>query len=324
MNTERIQVPPEASDIVSQAITQYNVVWIHTQMLANAFGIWRWPHSVIDVDDVPSGYWRVVCQNSSSLIERARTGRLAWQWRRRERHLFERFTLGTVCSAADKTYLGDDPRIHVIPNGFEVPTVRTIAPILERPRLGMIGTFQYMPNVDGLKWFLREVWPTVLKSLPNAELRVVGSRSDDGSVACGPQVTGLGYVNDPTEELRTWSAMIVPLRIGGGTRVKIAEAFARGCPVISTSLGAYGYDVQDGENILLADTVKDFAVACVRVLQDGDLRDRLGAAAACHFDRLLSWDAITPAVAQTVEACLIHSHRASPSTNQWKRLCHRV
>ena len=96
----------------------------------------------------------------------------------------------------------------------------------------------------------------------------------------------------------------MPLRLGAGTRVKIAESFARGCATLSTSLGAFGYPVRHGKEILIADTAADFAQACRLLLTDPATRDRIGRAGRDFFVANLSWDAIEPAVRATVESCV--------------------
>jgi glycosyltransferase involved in cell wall biosynthesis len=169
----------------------------------------------------------------------------------------------------------------------------------------MIGSFAFLPNVDGLRWFLSEVWPGVKQRVPAAELRLIGGESEKlAAAARDPNVTGLGYVEDPSHEIATWSAFIVPLRLGAGTRVKIAESFARGCATISTSLGAFGYPVHHDKEILIADTATDFVEGCRSLLTDPARRERIGRAGRHFFLANLSWDAIEPAVRATVESCL--------------------
>jgi glycosyltransferase involved in cell wall biosynthesis len=158
--------------------------------------------------------------------------------------------------------------------------------------------------VDGLQWFLGDAWPAVKQSVPDAELRLIGAESEKlAAAARNAGVTGLGYVENPAREIATWSAFIVPLRLGAGTRVKIAESFARGCATLSTSLGAFGYPVRNGKEILIADTAPDFAEACRSLLTDPAKRDRIGRAGRDFFLANLSWDAIEPAVRATVESC---------------------
>jgi glycosyltransferase involved in cell wall biosynthesis len=135
----------------------------------------------------------------------------------------------------------------------------------------------------------------------------VGRGSDGKLTKLGPDVVGLGWIKDPAEEIASWSAMIVPIRVGGGTRVKIAEAFARKCPVVATRIGAFGYDVRDGEEILLADRADQFAAACIRLLQDPQLGRILTERAHERFLREWTWDSFEGSVANAVRKCLAES-----------------
>ena len=253
-----------------QLIQQHDLVWVHTIRTANWFRIYRWPHSVLDVDDLQSSTHRSVAQScvnpGSGLINLRR----AWIWRRRERTFQERFDVMTVCSEDDRRYLGVRERIHVIPNGAHLLTVRPRA-FSELPRIGLIGNCEFMPNEEGIKWFIRDVWALIKRQFPHVQLRLVGRRSDGYLTKLGPDIVGLGWLEDPGDEIATWSAMIVPIKVGSGTRVKLAEGFARKCPVVATTIGAFGYDVDNGEEILLADRADDFASACTLLLRNPQL-----------------------------------------------------
>ena len=120
----------------------------------------------------------------------------------------------------------------------------------------------------------------------------------------GADVDLLGYLQDPTSEIETWRAMIVPIRIGGGTRVKIAHAFSRGCPVIATTLGAFGYDAVPGKHLLIADSPVRLANACLSLIQDPAKGAGIASAAWDLFVTRWTWDAIAPAVRGVVEAVL--------------------
>jgi polysaccharide biosynthesis protein PslH len=305
LNTHGFGVTTEEAMTLHALARDHDIVWIHTIRLANAFRLSHLANAVLDLDDVLSCYWRQVARTTRSWKQAVAARRLVWQWQRRERQALRRFPTLTVCSRDDRTYLGDDPRIHVVPNGFDLPSADDNNAARRRPRLGSIGSFAFLPNIDGLRWFLKEVWPAVKQSVPEAELRLIGAESERLAATAGDAgVVGLGYVDDPAEEIGTWSAFIVPLRLGAGTRVKIAESFARGCATVSTSLGAFGYPVRHGEEILIADTAPDFADACRMLLTDPDKRERLGRAGRDFFLANLSWDAIEPAVRDTVESCL--------------------
>jgi glycosyltransferase involved in cell wall biosynthesis len=98
--------------------------------------------------------------------------------------------------------------------------------------------------------------------------------------------------------------MTVPIRIGGGTRIKIAEAFSKKCPVVSTSLGAFGYDVVDRQDLMLADTAQDFASACLSLIKDENLGSILSENGWEAFLRHWTWESMFPAVSRVVEECL--------------------
>ncbi len=153
------------------------------------------------------------------------------------------------------------------------------------------GTGDYFPNRDGLSWFLREIWPVVSARHPDAKLKVVGPRPTPEVLAArGPRVEVTGLVDDLRPHIAEAAVSIVPLRIGGGTRLKIVEALAMGKAIVSTHLGAEGLDVTHEEDILLADDVASFAASIGRVLDDPALGARLGGAARSLAVRRYSWD----------------------------------
>jgi glycosyltransferase involved in cell wall biosynthesis len=98
--------------------------------------------------------------------------------------------------------------------------------------------------------------------------------------------------------------MIVPIRVGGGTRVKVAEGFARRCPVVATTIGVFGYEVQDGKEFLLADRADDFAAACIRLLRNPHLREALAERAYERFLERWTWDSFQDTVGEAVHQCL--------------------
>jgi glycosyltransferase involved in cell wall biosynthesis len=176
------------------------------------------------------------------------------------------------------------------------------------PRIGYIGTFNYLPNRAGVEWFIRSVWPRIKREVPTVHLRLVGEGSDRYFSGMGADIEGLGWVSDPSVEIASWSTMIVPLHIGAGTRVKIAEAFSRKCPVVSTSLGAFGYLVPNGEDLLLADNAQDFASACVLLIKNPELGLRISKNAWKKFLKSWAWDAIGASVSKAVEECVNRSN----------------
>lgn len=310
LNTDGLGTSREDADAVRRLIGEHDVTWFHTIVVANAFRIGRGERSVLDLDDLYSRYYAGEAGQRGGL-RRLNSLRKSRLWRRREARVLDRFAVASVCSAEDREYLGGSPRIHVVPNGFEAPAERPRrTPVAGR--LGMIGKISYTPNRDGLRWFLERAWPEVRRAVPGAELRVVGEGGDAPDAPAAEGVTRLGWVAETAAEMATWSASIVPILVGGGTRIKIAEAFARGVPVVSTSLGAFGYPVASGRELLLADEPSAFAAACVRVLAEPSFGDELARRGWDLFRASYSWDAIAPAVERTLEACREASARAAP------------
>jgi hypothetical protein len=240
-------------------------------------------------------------------MSRCATHLREWSWRRRERLLGERFSVLTVCSDADRTYLtrmGVDVPIHVVANGFERPVTLPARRPTSPPRLGFIGVLDHAPNAEGIHWFSRECWPLIKREVPDARLRLVGRFTDGPLKPDCQDIDALGFLPDVAEEMSTWTAMIVPIRTGAGTRGKIAHACSQKCPIVSTNLGAYGYAPSHGEDMLLADASEDFAAACVHVIRQPQKASAIAERAWTRFLADWTWDAIRPHVWAAAEECL--------------------
>lgn len=152
-----------------------------------------------------------------------------------------------------------------------------------------MGGMHWPPNADGAAWFAREVLPRVMARVPGARFYAVGKnppsilRSMDGAAAAP------GYVDDPEEYWAGSRVFVVPLRAGGGMRVKILDAWARGLPVISTTIGAEGIAYREGEDVLIADTPEALAEAVIRVLLDDELALRLSRAGRRTVEECYDW-----------------------------------
>jgi glycosyltransferase involved in cell wall biosynthesis len=326
MNTYFTSIREADREILLKLIDRHDLVWVHTLRTANECRIYKWPHTVLDIDDIPSRVYRSKTQIDSTIVRivESREGvspprapridstivrklldhRMVFTWRRRERRVARRFDVTVVCSESDRAYLCNIPRRHVIPNGYVLPNEQPDRVYSVPPRVGFIGRFRGPANVDGVRWFIQNVWPLVKRRIPEARLRLVGGDSDRDFPKAGQDVDGLGYIADPGGEIATWSAMIVPIRVGGGSRVKIAQAFSRKCPVVSTSLGAFGYDVINGEEILIADDPQSFSAACIKLIQDAQFGTTIAENAWSKFLKNWTWNSMGYALKSAVEECL--------------------
>ena len=177
--------------------------------------------------------------------------------------------------------------LRVIPIALDADDVQPLVRDRTAERILHVGTMYWPPNIDGVQWFLREVLPIVRRMRPDAAFDCVGARPPASllaSVADDPNVHITGYVEDVSPFLRSAGVMIVPLRAGGGMRVKILHALARGMPIVTTSLGCEGIALTHGRDALIADRPVDFAAAIETVLGDRVLAARLGRNARTLFE----------------------------------------
>lgn len=203
----------------------------------------------------------------------------------------------TLTSARDQErLLADAPktRTAVVPNGVDLESFRlreSPAPI-EPKTLLFFGAIDYYPNTDGLRFFLDEVMPRLRAQIPGVRLRVVGKSPPEEILARrAPDVEVTGEVPDVRPHIERAAAVVVPLRLGGGTRLKVLEAMAMGKAVISTTLGVEGLDVKDGRDVLIADDPEGFVKQTERLFGDAELTARLGEAARRLVEARYGWNA---------------------------------
>jgi glycosyltransferase involved in cell wall biosynthesis len=217
-----------------------------------------------------------------------------------------------ACSEADRDYLGGGPQVIVFPNGYERqgPPVGRAVPA-RVPTILIQGTMRYTPNIDAVRYFAREILPQIRNLRGETKFVVAGAIDDDvrNELAQFHGVAVLGFVPRIEDALARADLVVAPLRLGGGTRVKILEAFSHRIPVVSTSIGAEGLDVASGRELLIADEPDEFARACVRLLEGNEQRARLIDHAYDLVERKYSW----PTIRSDFETVL-RSHAAIPDT----------
>jgi polysaccharide biosynthesis protein PslH len=159
----------------------------------------------------------------------------------------------------------------------------------------------WMPNIDGAVWFVREVLPLIHRQRPDCTLAIAGRRPSAELTRLADSDKRI-EVTGTIPDVRPWLfgslVSIVPLRVGGGTRLKIYEAMAAKAPVVSTAIGAEGLDVSDGENIYIADSPERFAERCLALLDSAAERERLSAAAWNLVASKYSWDVVARSMEQ--------------------------
>jgi glycosyltransferase involved in cell wall biosynthesis len=247
---------------------------------------------------------------------------LEWEWRRL-RHYEARACRASAAviavSGEDRAALlaaGAGEPIAVMPIAVEIAGVEPVCRRRDAHGILSMATMYWPPNVDGVLWFAREVLPIIRDAAPGAPFYVVGARppAEVRALASDRTIQVTGYVEDPAAYLETSALMVVPLRAGGGMRVKILEALARGIPVVSTTIGAEGIDVTPGEHLLIADEPAAFAAAVARLLHDRALADRLALAGRQHALQRYDWRAVCPTIEPVYRRALDHTADASFAT----------
>jgi glycosyltransferase involved in cell wall biosynthesis len=200
-----------------------------------------------------------------------------------------------VVSDADKLVLERDfgaRNVFAIPTGVDSEFFRPTADPPEDHTLVLMGAMDWLPNEDAVLFFANDILPRLRAILPTVRLTVVGRSPSPRLVArlreCR-EIRVVGRVDDVRPFVARSAVFIIPLRIGGGTRIKAYEAMAMGKAIVSTSIGTEGLPVRDGENVVLADDPAEFAAATARILVDADERKRLERNARAYVVDNVSW-----------------------------------
>ncbi|WP_395752828.1 glycosyltransferase [Prosthecobacter sp.] len=224
------------------------------------------------------------------------------QWSRMKRHEMEmcsRFDgIITVSEKDESIFRGDLALTNVLgtaPTGVDLEYFQSFPRTSSAvPTVMFMGSMDWYANVDGVNWFVEAVWPLIQREMPEARFVIVGRKPPaeiQALATTGRNIEVTGTVPDVRPYLRGADVIVVPLRIGGGTRLKIYEAMAAEVPVVSTTIGAEGLDVKDGRHVLLADTAEDTAVKVLQVLRTPGLGAELASHALEEVARPCSWEA---------------------------------
>lgn len=246
--------------------------------------------------------WRRLCRNETNPVRRAI---LAVEWRKMRRceiRACRAAALTVAVSEEDRDLLAKDvgeARIEAIPTGVDIDYFKPGLFEERRPReLVFTGSMDWHPNEDAMLWFIDAILPRVREEMPDVDVTVVGRNPTDRlkkeAAAAGVNVTGT--VPDVRPYINRAAVYVVPLRVGGGTRLKIYEALAMGKAIVSTTIGAEGLPLEEGVHILRADEPEAFARHTVELLRDEDRQRRLGEAGRALMEQF-AW----PEVARVFE-----------------------
>jgi polysaccharide biosynthesis protein PslH len=272
--------------------------------------------SLLFTHNVEAEIWRRHAEAEDNPLRRTL---YAQQWRRMQR--FERRTLARfdrVLTVSDvdrltfhRLYAGAlQAPTTVVPTGVDTAYFRRPAGVATRPaHIVFVGSMDWLPNEDGVVAFCRDTLPLIRGAVPDVTFSIVGRDPTPAvqRLADGHRVVVTGRVDDVRPALHEAAASVVPLRIGGGTRLKIYESMAAGTPVVSTTIGAEGLPGEPGRHLLIGDDPEAFAAAVISLLRDRVRRDAMAAAArqfvVDHFD----WSAVAGHLERAIlETTVLH------------------
>ena len=246
----------------------------------------------------------------------ARKAYLFRQWRKMfdfEAATCPRFDCVVAVSREDKEQMERDYKVnnvYDVPTGVDTVFFRPSGNVERKPHnLVFTGSMDWLPNEDAIRYFTEQIMPRIKQSVPGVTLTVVGRDPYPGLVELSkrdPSVIVTGRVDDVRPYMEEAAVYVVPLRIGGGTRLKIYEAMAMEKPIVSTSIGAEGLPVTNGTEILLADTPESFADDVVKLLKDRTLADDIGQRAAARVRKEFGWDTVAADFAVICERAMGH------------------
>lgn len=289
---------------------QFDIVQVESIHLMAYLSILREAHPrplvVCDWHNIESELMQRYSESESNAARRAYARKTARMMSDSEGRALQEFDAHVAVSQRDADKLGEinsQARVFVIENGVDTNfysdeqieiAYRKAKPSEtsgEKNRIVFVGSMDYHANVDGVVNFAREVWPQVRDRLKGLTFTIVGRdpAPEVRELAAMPGLEVTGTVDDVRPFYREAAAAVVPLKVGGGSRLKILEAMAAGVPVVSTTLGAEGLNVKHGENILIADTNQQLIDAIRSVVEDEGLRQRLSAAGRTLVSHHYDW-----------------------------------
>jgi len=229
--------------------------------------------------NVETMLWRRMASTEQSALRKLSYGIEARKMAAYETRTLRRFQHVIAVSDHDRSEmltLAPNCSITVVPTGVDTGQYQVVPSASAKPPLIVFtGSMDWEPNIDAVEYFCREIFPVVLAAFPDARFQIVG-RNPHPRVRrlAGASVEVTGTVPSVTDYLRSAAVVIVPLRIGGGTRLKIFEAMAMAKAMVSTSIGAEGLDIVTGRDLLLADDAQSFSAAILGLLRDPESRRR--------------------------------------------------
>jgi polysaccharide biosynthesis protein PslH len=294
---------PEMRQAVAKLVEEEQPDIIHAHLIRMAPYAAPYPEvpKVLDIcDSMTLNYERFLMyrRDLTSLLYRLEKGRT----KRYEGLIPLEFDVSLVISPHDRDFilgLCPDAELEIVPMGVDFTFFKPVSTKRLDNTMAFMGTMDYFPNVDAMKWFYQDVVPIIRRTIPKVELKIVGSSPapEIEKLDSDPHVTVTGFVDDLRPIVGQATVFICPIRAATGINSKVIEAMAMGLPVVVTPEACEGIDVEDGINALVASDPMTFSEKVIEVLQNPETRDRIGQAGLEFVKTRFSW----PTAVKTLE-----------------------
>lgn len=285
-------------NIIDEVLTKYDIDIVHLESLPMGcyLDILNRHHVILSTHNVESSLLSRRVQ-----VEKNPLAKLFWKSQQQRLQRFEircimKANTVLTCSDADKALfeaMAPGCNCKIIPNGVDIDFFTPVRNAhLNCDKIVFVGGMNWFPNRDAIEWFDNSILEFILKSRSHMQTHVVGKCDSSLTLRHGNNFLIHGYVDDIRPFVADAAVFICPIRVGGGTRLKLLDAMAMGKAIVSTTIGAEGLDVTNGEQMLLADTAQAFANAVLTLLNNAELRATLGSNARAFVEQKYSWERI--------------------------------
>lgn len=305
-----------------------DLIYVHHSMAAPLVqGLLPQVPRIVDLHNIMHLYYLRSIRIAPSVREKLTAFREFIKMKLTENSLFLSGAAFSVCSSQEREIIrGVNPRalMRVVPNGVDCEHFFA-EPSGAAQDLLFLGTLSYLPNNDAVIYFISSILPIIQRFQPTARLNIVGTDPPPQLLALHNEkdICLIGQVPDVRPYSLASAIHVVPLRLGSGTRLKILEALAMGRAVVSTSIGAEGLDLVDGQHILIADTPEEFASKTLKLMEDDELRRRLAIQGQRQVRELYDWRVAGESLRQLCrQAILTPDPNRSANRHPWAQKLH--
>ena len=269
---------------------------LHTGQYLKALPDLRVP-TLLSLQNVDSAIWRRLARQTGNPLKKLAFWMQYHSFRRYEQLMAGKFTACACVSEEDKNLLADlcpEISIAVIPNGVDVESYKPDHSLTEEATIVYTGSMDWLPNEDAALYFYKRIFPLIEAQIPDIKFYIVGQNPTKRvkELSRHSNVIVTGMVDDVKPYIAKASVYVVPLRIGGGTRLKILEALAMEKAVVSTAIGCEGLQLTPGKDILIADEPEKFAQLVIQLVQDEKRRQQLGKSGRKQVEEKYDWRSI--------------------------------